>query len=199
MDLDFSDALLRVRGAMMEAGMESTKRRLTVLKDATCKKGCSGCCRRMIYITVAEAIVIQQYLEKAGRWDSVSKKCLGLLSQVRDASPLSWFRMNVECPVLSEDSCLAYPVRPATCSVHFARSNPALCHPWSTEPGEYLPVELDDVFSDFQKTLQSSIDAHGILSLKIPLPAALIMADRVRHQPNLSPESLIRMIFNELA
>jgi hypothetical protein len=199
MDLDFSNVLLQVRGAMVEAGLESSKRRLTVLKDATCKKGCSGCCRRMVHVTVAEAIVIQQHLEKTGRWEDVSKKCLEMLSQVRDANPLSWFRMNVECPVLSGDACLAYSVRPATCSVHFARSNPALCHPWSTEPGEYRPVELEDVFLEFQRVLRSVVDAHGILALKVPLPAALIMADRVRHQPHLSSESLIRMIFNELA
>lgn len=184
---------------MIEAGVESSKRRLTVLKDAPCKKGCSGCCRRMITVTVAEAIVIQDYLEKAGSWDDVLKKCLGMLSRVRDANPVSWFRMNVECPVLHEDSCRAYVVRPAACSVHFALSGPALCHPWATEPGEYAPVELEDVFERFQKVLRSSVDAHGILSVSLPLPAALVMADRVRHQPNLSPEALIRLLFNELA
>ncbi len=199
MDLDFSSALLQVRGAMVEAGVKSSQRRLTVLQDATCKKGCSGCCRRMVHLTIAEAIVIHEHLETTGKWKDVFKRCLGMLAQVRDASPLSWFRMNVACPVLESDSCLAYPVRPATCSVHFSLSKPELCHPWSTEAGNYSPVELADVFLEFQKTLRSSVDAHGILAIKVPLPAALIMADRVRHQPNLSPEALVRLIYNELA
>ncbi len=199
MDLDFSSALLRVRGAMVEAGIKSNHRRLTVLQDATCRKGCSGCCRRMVHITIAEAVVIQEHLSSIGKWDSVFRKCLDLLASVRDASPVSWFRMNVECPVLEDDACLAYQVRPASCAVHFARSKPNLCHPWTTEPGEFVPVELEDVFLEFEKTLRSSVDAHGILAIKVPLPAALIMADRVRHQPNLSPEALVRLIYNELA
>lgn len=199
MDLDFSDALLRVRGAMAEAGVKSSQRRLTVLQDASCRKGCSGCCRRMVHITVAEAVVMQEYLEKAGRWQAVFVKCTQVLASVRDANPLSWFRMNIECPVLEGDSCQAYAARPPVCSVHFARSKPELCHPWSTEPGEFLPVELDDVYEDFLKVLHSTVDGHGILSVKVPLPAALLMAHRVRHQPGLTPEALIRMIYNELA
>jgi Fe-S-cluster containining protein len=199
-DLDFSSALLRVRGAMVEAGVKSSARRLTVLQDATCKRKCSGCCRRMIHITVAEAIVLQGHLEKAGTWPAVLQKCSQMLASVRNSNSLAWFRMNVACPVLSEDGdCLAYSVRPATCAVHFALSDPKLCSPWTTDIGEYLPVELEDVFLDFQKTLQSSIDAHGILALKMPLPASLIMAERVRYQPNLTPEALIRLIYNELA
>lgn len=199
MDLDFSSALLRVRGAMVEATVRSSQRRLTVLQKATCKRKCSGCCRRMVYVTVAEAVVVQEHLEKSGEWPGVLQKCLSVLNGVRNASPMSWFRMNVACPVLSdEDDCLAYSVRPATCSVHFSLSDPKLCHPWSTEAGTYEPVELEDVFLDFQKTLHSSIDAHGILALKLPLPASLIMAERVRHQPDLTPEALIRLIFNEL-
>jgi hypothetical protein len=153
----------------------------------------------MIYITVAEAIVIQEHLEKSGRWADVLRKCLAVLDSVRNSNPMSWFRMNSECPVLSDDDCLAYSVRPVTCSVHFALSDPKLCHPWSTEAGEYSPVELEDVFLDFQKALHSSIDAHGILALKMPLPASLIMAERVRYQPDLTPEALIRLIYNELA
>lgn len=184
---------------MVEATVKSSQRRLTVLQGSTCKRKCSGCCRRMIHITVAEAIVIQQHLEKSGVWADVLRRCLDMLASVRHASSMSWFRMNVECPILSEGECLAYSVRPATCSVHFALSDPKLCHPWSTEAGEYMPVELEDVFLDFQKTLHSSIDAHGILALKMPIPASLIMAERVRYQPDLTPESLIRLVYNELA
>jgi len=179
--------------------VRSSGRRLTVLQEAKCKRKCSGCCRRMVYITVAEAIVIHEHLEKAGRWPEVFQKCSQMLSSVRNSSPMSWFRMNVACPVLSDDDCLAYAVRPATCAVHFVLSDPSLCSPWTTELGEYLPVELEDVFLDFQKTLHSSIDAHGILALKMPIPASLIMAERVRYQPNLTPEALVRLIYNELA
>lgn len=198
-DLDFSSALLRIRGAMVEAALNSNKRRLSVLQDATCKKGCSGCCRRMIQVTVAEAIIIQEHLEVNGRWTEVAKKCHVDLKVVRESNPVSWFRMNIPCPVLTDkDECGAYAVRPAVCSVHFARSNPDLCHPWATEVGDMLPVELTDVYLDFEKALHSSVDGHGVLALKMPLPASLLMAERIRKQPNLTVQSLIRLIYNEL-
>ncbi len=183
---------------MVEAGVESTRRRLTVLEDAPCKTGCSGCCRRMVHITLAEAIVMQKHLEDGKVWPSVLGRCLGALQASREASPTSWFRMNVECPVLSKDECLAYEVRPAACAVHFALSKPELCHPWSTESGEYSPVELEDVFAKFRATVESIVDAHGILAVKLHLPMALIMAERIRHQPGLTPESLLRIVINEL-
>lgn len=184
---------------MVDAATNASKKRLTVLQKASCKRGCSGCCRRLIYVTVAEAIVIQEHLEKSGSWTEVFRRCLEILGTVREASSVSWFRMNIACPVLSaEDDCSAYSVRPAVCSVHFAMSKPELCHPWSTESGDFTPVELDDVFLKFQSSLQSSIDAHGILALKMPLPVSLIMAERIRHQPNLTIEALMKLIYNEL-
>jgi Fe-S-cluster containining protein len=199
MDFDFSTALLYVRNAMVEAGVKSNQKRLNVLQNASCKMGCSGCCRRQINISVAEAVIIQEHLEKSKKWTEVFQRCKDVLKHTKTTNSVSWFRMNIPCPILENDVCLAYNVRPAICSVHFATSDPDICHPWSTKSGEFSPVEFQDIFLDFRKVLSSYVDSHGILSLILPLPMALLMAERVRHQPKLNAESLIRLLYNELA
>jgi len=200
-DLNLLTALSQVKMAMMDAAEKSTKRRLALYSNAiTCKKGCDGCCSRMVFVTIAEAIVLQEHVQKSGKWPEVRSRAVTMATVVKVANPVSWFKMNFKCPILdpSNKACLAYAVRPAPCSVHFVTSEPDLCDPWSTAGGEYQPMDMGDVYEESAKRIESQIDGHGILAFKLPLPIALLFAERIKHRKGLSSQEVMSFIFNEL-
>ncbi len=200
-DLNLATALSNVRVAMKEAADKSSLRRLQLYDEKIpCKPGCAACCNRQVYLTVAEALVIQEYLEKSGQWPQVEKRARELMPIAKDASPVSWFKMNIMCPVLDPVTklCTAYETRPAACSTHFVRSDPAQCDPWTMKSGKYDSIELKSIFEDFQKVLRSTVDGYGILALKFPMPIALIFAARIKVQSGVGPNEIMNLIFNEL-
>lgn len=202
MDFRFSQALSPVKLALMDTAEESEKKKLHVIrsKEIRCRSGCAGCCRRLIKASVAEAVIIYDHLKRSGKWAKVRKKAKELLPIAKNAEPVSWFMMNLPCPVLdlNTNTCLAYRVRPAACSTHFVRSDPELCSPHSVKSGPYVPVDFDDLLGKFLDRLASNVAGFGILQLQLPLPSGLLLAEAVNLQTGLSLEKAVSMFFNEL-
>lgn len=196
-----SDALSGVRLAMADAAQKAARRSLHVYgQESRCSRGCAGCCSRMVTVTVAEAAVMLEHLIRDGSWEAVRERARAQAPTARVANERSWFLMNIPCPVLGPDrSCLAYESRPTPCSVHFSLSDPKLCDPWSGEPGEFRPVEMADVHGEFLKKLEREVDGYGVLALRLPLPAALLLAERVRSNARLTAEEVTSFIRTELA
>jgi Fe-S-cluster containining protein len=186
---------------MQEAADKASLRRLQMYSEAPCKPGCSACCNRQIYITTAEALIIQEHLEKAGTWPEVEKRARALLMLSRNTPPVAWFKMNIMCPVLDPVTklCTAYEVRPTPCSTHFVRSDPSQCDPWTMKAGVYEPISLMDLHQDFLKKLEKVIDGYGLLALKFPMPLALIFAARIKVQSGLGANEMVSLIYNELS
>lgn len=201
MDMNLANMLGQVKLSMMDASEKAAKRRLTVYGDRIrCKAACDGCCSRLVYLTVAEATVIQEHLSKTGQWPEVRARAVALAPTVKSANPVSWFKMNLKCPVLDEEgrTCRAYAVRPTPCSVHFATSDPALCDPWATKGGDYSPVEMVDVHEGFVRRLEPNLDGHGILALRLAMPLALLLAERIKHQRGMTVQEVMSLVYNEL-
>ena len=118
----------------------------------------------------------------------------------RDTPPVSWFKMNIMCPVLDPSSklCTAYETRPSPCSTHFVMSDPGQCDPWVTKSGEYKPVDFTDLHDKFQELLEKKIDGHGLLALKLPISIALVFASKIKVQSRSGPNEIMSLIFNEL-
>lgn len=74
----------------------------------TCARGCSGCCRHFGLFPV-EAVHLRLALEdlETGTLETVIQKAAGLLEDPEGA-----------CPLLQDDLCLLYPVRPVICRTH---------------------------------------------------------------------------------
>ncbi len=200
-DLNLASALSQVRVAIRETADKAVIRRLQVYgEDIKCKPACSACCNRQIYVTVAEALIIQDHLEKTGEWPVVEQRARALMKIARDTPAVSWFKMNIMCPVLDPISklCTAYPTRPSPCSTHFVKSEPTQCDPWNTKPGAYEPIEFKDLHEIFTTTIEKIIDGYGILALKFPMSIALVFASRVKVQSGLTPHEVISTLFNEL-
>ena len=200
MDLNLASAISSVQVAVKEAADKASVRRLQLYDDVKCKPGCSACCNRQIYITTAEALIIQDHLEKTGKWDEVNQRAKSLVTLSRDAPPISWFKMNIMCPVLDPVTklCMAYDSRPTPCSTHFVKSDPALCDPWTMTTGEYEPVDFTDLHAAFLAALEKHVDGYGLLALKFPIPIALVFAARIKVQSGLRANEIISLIYNEL-
>lgn len=200
MPFTVADALTGVRVAMVEAAQKADRKRLQVLQAVSCSRGCSGCCSRRIVVSVAEATVILESLIAGGRWGEVRSRALLLREPATLANERSWFLMNLQCPVLDPGSrdCLAYGVRPTPCSSHFSTSNPELCDPWSTAGGAFRPVEAVEAHTEFLKRLSREVDGDGVLALRLPMPLALLLAERVRSNVRLTAEDVTSFLGQEV-
>lgn len=197
-----SETLSEVKLAMMGAATKSSARRLLVLQDKSpCRSGCSACCSRMIFVSLAEALVIHQHLVERKEWEVVKAAANLLLPFLENSRPSTWFQMNQACPVLDRESrtCRAYEVRPTPCSAHFVVSKPELCDPWSTEPGNYESIDFVEIHDEFVNKLAEIVDATGYLTVRLPMPAALIMAEKIQALPSVSEQDLTEFIRSELA
>lgn len=197
-----SETLAEVKLAIMEAAGKSSARRLLVLQDKSpCRSGCSACCSRMIFVSLAEALVIHQHLVERGEWESVKAAAALLMPMLENSQPSTWFQMNQACPVLNHESrtCRAYEVRPTPCSAHYVTSKPELCDPWSTTLGHYEAVDFVDIHDEFVTKLAAVVDASGFLTVRLPMPAALIMAEKIQSLPSVSGQDLTEFIRSELA
>lgn len=201
MDVKLSEALGPVKLALADTASKAEKRKLHVLKgDVPCKAGCSACCSRLVKVTMAEALIMYEHLVDSGRWPEVRARSEAQMPAAMEVAPRAWFMMNRKCPALSPESsrCLAYPVRPALCSTHFVRSNPALCDPHSMTGGEYKPVQFNDLVEAFLKQMLVSVAGSGLLQLELPLPAALLLSERVNLQAGLTLDRVVSLFLHEL-
>jgi Fe-S-cluster containining protein len=147
---------------------------------------------------MAEAIIIHDYLVRTNSWDKIKEKSRSQIEILKNSNPTSWFRMNIGCPILEDELCKAYPVRPPECSTHFVKSNPELCHPWSAQSGKYEKFDMVDLFDKFSEFVKTKTDNYGIFRINLPIPLALLLAERIQKQSNKDTFETMRMMFNEL-
>lgn len=198
MDFPLASTLSGVKSVVLTTIASSEKRRLKVV-DISCKKSCSGCCRRYIELTVAEASIIVSFLKQKKLWDSVKEKAERASSMIKKVPSNAWFKMDIKCPVLDDnDLCSAYPVRPSACAVHYAKSDPIVCSPSKISNQKYNPVEFLEEFTESRKKLNSTLAGYGVLQIVLPLPTALLMADRISIKTGLSYDQVMSIIRNEI-
>jgi len=182
--------------AVLQAAASSERRRLTMARSP-CAPGCHSCCYRHIETTVAEAAVMVAALRASGDWVRVRAAAKALAGLARECPPDTWFKMRTRCPVLSDDGrCSAYAVRPPTCSVHLVTSDPSACDPWSPDPS-FEPLDLSEVYLESQLAVKRAVPPGGIMAVVLPLPLALLLADRVAVRTDLTFEQAMEMMARE--
>ena len=199
--MKISDTMNVVKVAMMDTAQKASVRRLNVLRDRSpCKPTCHSCCSRLIYISIAEGLVIYSHLVKAGIWNEVRERAKEQVSMVGAVNAIAWFNMNRSCPVLNPDTklCEAYPIRPSPCSIHFVTSDPSLCDPWSANSGAYQLAGMDELHEKFVALLERQVAGRGVLKTRLPLQMALMFAEKIQVQTNMSFEDILSLISSEL-
>lgn len=199
MDIELTKALSPVKLILLDTAAKATKRRVSDRPDIKCKRGCAGCCSRYIRISTAEAVIIYEYLRSNKNWLSVKKKSQDQFDIIQVTDPMAWFKLNIPCPVLGSDqSCLAYAVRPAICSTHFAASDPKLCSPWGAGQEIYEAIDFDDLYIKFREKLANAIIGISILGLELPVSSGLLLAERISIQSGLNLSQVLSFVFRQL-
>ncbi len=145
-------------------------------ESVTCELGCDYCCKQYFSISIAEGIVIVDYLYKnrqtLGAFIRNYEKWRQTASEISDTADLIWAHnlnsrvpleskieasnfvskiyngLSVTCPFLRDSACSIYDARPMSCSSHYSISPPDWCSPQSPDaPHIYqLVPKEDDVY-----------------------------------------------------
>ena len=130
-------------------------------ESISCRQGCTHCCYHYVAVSLAQGILIADYLYKRKAllkqfidnyetWrkdgeaisDSIDRiRIQALMSSVptdqimADTRSLSkqYLDSNIACPFLADDKCSIYEVRPMACSSHHSISPPDYCAPGSQQ------------------------------------------------------------------
>ena len=198
--MKLSDAIVPIKVAMMDAAQKASIRRLNVLgNDCPCKPGCSSCCSRLVQLSVAEALVIYDYLKTKNLWSKVRENATSHYKLALSLDETSWFKMNIPCSVLDPKTktCMAYLVRPTSCSVHFVVSDPSVCDPWSTSEKAFEKIDFPDIHKEFMDVVHKELSERSVLELRLPIPSALLFAEKIQMQKGLTADQIISILAQE--
>ena len=115
-----------------------------LLKDdgivPSCRLGCCSCCRFPILISIAEARTLAHFVKRTfsleqieslrirtRQWHQWDDSLRAGSSSDDLAGQSDDFSRKMSCPILVDEACSAYDVRPLVCRSHFVRSHPLSC------------------------------------------------------------------------
>jgi hypothetical protein len=145
----------------------------------TCKLGCSHCCRYLIMTNIAEAHTLVQYLKREWskdqitdlrkrtlqwhEWDQTRPGRYPLPGLARQTDPPNY---EPCCPLLINDACSAYSVRPVVCRTHFVCSHPLSCatanKPDSAGPAPVVLTSVVTAAGRFSTAIKNRIETTGL-------------------------------------
>jgi Fe-S-cluster containining protein len=147
-------------------------------KTVSCKAGCGACCRQLVAISLAEAqslaeVVAAMPAERQavirGRFDAAIQRLeqVGLLDAAEPqgqrallanqadypavtAVARRYFRQQIACPFLEDESCSIHPDRPLVCRGYHVTSPAEDCARLYEVPIESVepPIHLSDVMTE---------------------------------------------------
>jgi Fe-S-cluster containining protein len=83
-----------------------------------CAEGCAWCCHKVVGCAPPEVLRIVAYLQEhlsAEEIENTCKRIIEVDEQRRDLKHDSWASKRLACPLLVDERCSVYPVRPLTC------------------------------------------------------------------------------------
>lgn len=163
---------------------EATARELGRLRSEegiipTCKMGCCHCCRYHILTNIAEARTLVQYVKRAlsveqindlrertHQWHEWDNSRPGRYPSAKVDEEIDLSNYGPCCPLLVNDACIAYPVRPVVCRTHLVSSHPRLCRatldPESTEGAPAVLKSIVTATSPFSEAIREHIENAGV-------------------------------------
>jgi Fe-S-cluster containining protein len=172
--------------AVADQAVRATLKESPPLAPLACREGCAWCCYRPVGMAAPEVLRIVAYLRDAlppEQWGQMCERVRSAAQRRRQLGPARARRAALPCPLLVEDRCSAYPVRPLTCrgynSSDARRCERALSSDSKAEVPIYWPQQrltafvLDGLRAGLE---ESRLDA-GLLELTAALRIALETPD----------------------
>ena len=144
--IDLLPVIQRLDDTLVDAAVEVVRRQG---KTISCRAGCGACCRQLVPISRTEAHCVAEIVGNLPedrrkrivnrfRDATAALNDRGLLDRVRAAPRRTdadeqgrlareYFRAQVACPFLEEESCGIYPDRPLSCREYLVTSPASLC------------------------------------------------------------------------
>jgi Fe-S-cluster containining protein len=97
-----------------------------------CQEGCAWCCYQLVGTTAPEVFRIADYLQKhftPEELQAVQDQIVRRDEQRKGLRDDRWSAARLPCPLLVDNRCSVYPVRPVTCR-GFNSSDARLCERW---------------------------------------------------------------------
>jgi hypothetical protein len=168
-------ASLAVRGAREDR----TKNRLPVLQ-AACARGCAHCCKVHVSISAPEAIVLAAFLGDtlpAASLAALRERLERFADEVRGLDQAARVQAHLDCPLLSNGECTAYPVRPLVCAAASSLDASA-CARALDDPEGTIPIEpiVHGALRAVQLGFTTAIAARGLDVGRYELAGALSVA-----------------------
>ncbi len=146
--------------------------------EPTCKAGCAHCCRYHIVTNGAEVHTLAQYLRRelsaeqmdalqmrTKRWHEWDSARPGRYPAAAGGGLGDPSQYDHSCPLLVDEKCSAYAVRPAVCRSHFVTSAAELCSsandPHSTQDVPSVVASLVEANGLFTKAIKEHIESDG--------------------------------------
>jgi len=191
------DSLLKVKLSILKS-IESTNKFAQNHSKIQCRSRCTGCCKRLIKITIAEAIIMLQSITDDEVRDKIIEKSKKLADLSLSSNNNTWFKMNIDCPMLSDDSlCQVYQVRPVLCSTRFSETHPHLCEPWCCSSKTNKAIDDVDTYKEFIRELENSGLSRNVLLQVLPIPAAIMASSIVMKTKWKEWEQVIKMMVSK--
>jgi Fe-S-cluster containining protein len=185
-------------------------------ETVSCCKGCGACCRQIVPLSETEArklrdlvaelpeprrseilarfAAARRRLEEAGLVEMLLAPESAKPEQIKDLI-LDYFRLEIPCPFLEEESCSIHPDRPVPCREYLVTSPAANCAQLNPETVRPLKMPLE-----VSKALRCYDADQGTLPNRwVPLVLALEWAEAHPDEspPRPGPE-LLREAFDRL-
>ncbi|MGC9453902.1 MAG: YkgJ family cysteine cluster protein [Phycisphaerae bacterium] len=178
-------------GAVMPAARALADEQVRLLRErlvadgehVPCKPGCSACCRFLVPISPPEAVRLIDELAKLPR---ARRKAFHLsfarsAMRIRAAGPppashglaaiSRWYaNLHLDCPLLQDDLCSIYPLRPLACREFLATHSAELCA--RPDPADCQAVSPPVSIAEAIANLWGELDADNAGPVLLPLSPA---------------------------
>lgn len=101
-----------------------------------CKAGCAFCCHYKVEVRAHEMLLIKDYLSKtfsAEEIATVLAEAEANAAIIRTLTPEQHLTTNLKCPMLQDNQCSSYPVRPFRCR-NFHSTDANACEQSHSDP-----------------------------------------------------------------
>ena len=149
-------------------------------KAVACRRGCSYCCHAFVTATAAEAFLIARHLRDRGGTSAAAalRRVVEADHRTRGMTPDERSRRPGPCPMLRDDLCTVYEVRPSSCRGMASGSLEACIRVYEEHSEEEIPVPAANAIlrTAYQGALRAALKLAGLPFEAYDLNGALRVA-----------------------